>query len=163
MGGVLALFIAVVFVFGTRGLLSVAGLLGLLMLLIAAVVMIAPFNRRLAANRQLYAITNRRLIVCDGNRIRSFGKQDLDFIERRMHPDGTGDILFKQALPDLMGSPPRTEGGFFGIENPAQVEAMMLETFRQTSQAGARLALESQSPAYEDEDSTESSQSTYGR
>lgn len=86
----------------------------------------------------LYAISNRRAMIFSRNKVQSFGKNDLRFIERQMNRDGTGNILFDREYYQsvtMAGTTPVTthrseEIGFFGIENPSEVEALMLETFR---------------------------------
>lgn len=86
----------------------------------------------------LYAISDRRAMIFRKKSVQSFGSQDLHFIERKINRNGTGDIIFNREYYQRMtmaGTTPvqtrETETiGFFGIENPAEVEALMLETFR---------------------------------
>lgn len=87
----------------------------------------------------VYAISNRRAIILRKNRVQSFAAKDLQFIERTMHRDGSGDIIFreehyKRLIPAggaiMHQKKERVTTGFYGIENPAEVEAIMLETFQ---------------------------------
>jgi hypothetical protein len=92
---------------------------------------------------QLYAVTNRRALILTKNRVQSFAADDIHFIERNMHRDGTGDIIFreehyKRLVPVgkvVIQKGERITTGFYGIDNPTQVEALMLETFRDHKQA----------------------------
>jgi hypothetical protein len=91
----------------------------------------------------LYAITNRRALILTRTRVQSFGADDIHFIERNMHRDGKGDIIFreehyKRLVPVgevVIQKGERITTGFYGIDNPTQVEALMLETFRHERQA----------------------------
>jgi hypothetical protein len=90
----------------------------------------------------LYAATNRRAIIMHRNKVQSFARQDIQFIERNMHRDGTGDIIFreehyKRVVPVgtvITHRNERVTTGFYGIDNPAEVEALMLETFREEAE-----------------------------
>ena len=87
----------------------------------------------------IYAITDRRVLTIHGDAVRSDGEQDIDFIERKMHRDGTGDIIFRREAQTgtayYGGSvfAPQTnmvDVGLFGISDPHEVEELMLEVFR---------------------------------
>ncbi len=74
-----------------------------------------------------YAITNRRIMILTGRRttqVASYGRQDIERIERRMRSDGSGDLIFRyEDLPRRYGSGyggrhmtyDRLPVGFFGI------------------------------------------------
>ncbi|NWF68232.1 MAG: hypothetical protein HXY40_04035 [Chloroflexi bacterium] len=88
----------------------------------------------------VYAITDRRAIIFNNKgAVRSFGAQDIEFIERQMRGVDRGDIIFKrESRPrvDYYGDGAygshlyETPVGFLGIDNPREVEALMLRTFR---------------------------------
>jgi len=92
----------------------------------------------------LYAVTNRRAIILRRKRVQSFGAADLQFIERKMNRDGSGDIIFKRDYYESQAA------GFFGIQNPAEVEALMLETFRAKETDKRRLLDEQDDNYYDD-------------
>lgn len=108
--------------------------------IIMIVVGLAVFmiRQQQAPQADLYVITNRRSMILRKKSVQSFSAEDLRFIERRMHKNGTGDIIFNreyyQRMTMAMTTPLRTREskaiGFFGVENPVEVEALMLETFR---------------------------------
>lgn len=115
------------------------------LVLIVAIGIVAatiPIIRGLMTGHQLYAITNRRAIIMQKNKVQSFSKNDIQFIERNMHRNGTGDIVFREehyqrVIPAGMVISQRRERlttGFYGIDNPTEVEALMLETFREEAQ-----------------------------
>jgi hypothetical protein len=102
----------------------------LILLLVAAIAI--PLIRR---SQSLYAVTDRRALIMQGRRTRSFGANDIQFIERRMTRGGTGDVIFASQIKDrYAGNTGRritTEPvGFLGIEHPQEVEALMLDVFR---------------------------------
>jgi len=115
----------------------------------------------------IYVITDQRVLIIGNRAVQSYGENDIDFIERQMRSNGKGDIIFKRV--------PRTRGayygsgmygsrlydepiGFFGIDNPREVEALMLQTFRARGdnrrlEKPKRDALdESDAPIYADDD-----------
>jgi len=110
------------------------------MVLVAVMLAVLSFWRVAArAKNTLYAITDRRALLISGSSVQSYGERDIQFVERKMHRDGTGDVLFRREARSgmtyyggsIFGSrlyP--TEIGFLGIENPQAVETLMLETFR---------------------------------
>jgi len=89
------------------------------------------------ARNLVYAITDRRAIILSKNRVQSFAGKDLQFIERVMHRDGSGDIIFREEHYKRVAGgaimtqkSERVTTGFYGVENPSEVEAIMLETFQ---------------------------------
>ncbi|MBL8155759.1 MAG: hypothetical protein JNM70_16365 [Anaerolineae bacterium] len=110
--------------------LVLLGILAPVALLIIPQQMRGPWSSR----STVYAVTDRRALIIRADRVQSYGPRDIQFIERRMRRNGRGDILFARearatgsyygARPDLMSV------GFFGIEDPRAVEALMLEVFR---------------------------------
>lgn len=122
---------------------------GTTMPILMIVVGLAVFMIRQQESPQanLYAITNRRAMILRKKSVQSFSAEDLRFIERRMHKNGSGDIIFNreyyQRMTMAMTTPLRTREskaiGFFGVENPVEVEALMLETFRSDIDAKHKL------------------------
>ena len=113
----------------------------LVLVLTLVAVLIPAIMRMRNAKNVVYAITDRRLLMISGNSVQSYGERDIQFIERKMHKDGIGDITFRRETQTWgwgrgyggsMFAPQSrlTAVGFFGIENPREVEALMLETFR---------------------------------
>jgi hypothetical protein len=87
----------------------------------------------------IYAITDRRVLTISGDAVRSDGEQDIEFIERKMHRDGTGDIIFRREAhtgtayygSSVFAPQMRiTNVGLFGIPDPHDVEELMLQIFR---------------------------------
>src|SRR5690606_16289736 len=111
-----------------------------LILLIALATVIAPFlSGFLTARRTIYAVTDRRVLIVSGKSVKSYGENDIEFVERTMQRGNTGDLIFRheqRAVPVFYGNGlySRREVaipvGFFGIENVREVEALLLETFR---------------------------------
>jgi hypothetical protein len=102
-----------------------------LILVVFAAVMLPLYRRR----QTVYAVTDRRALIMEGTRTRSFGANDIEFIERRMARNGTGDVIFATQIKDrYAGNSGRRivsePVGFLGIERPQQVEALMLGVFR---------------------------------
>ena len=99
------------------------------------------------AKNTIYAITDRRVLMIAGRSVQSYGEQDIEFIERKVHRDGTGDIIFKHEHrtgttyygSHVFGTRTYSDPiGFFGIADPHEVEALMLDTFRTTGYARKR-------------------------
>ena len=135
---------------------SVAILPAIIIIAVAAVFVFFVKQNQMKAD--LYAITNRRAIILRKKSVQSFSSEDLRFIERKMNRDGTGDIIFNRQYYQRMtmaGTTPvqtreSEEMGFFGIENPAEVEALMLETFRAKEPDKRRLMNEQSDRYYDD-------------
>jgi hypothetical protein len=112
-----------------------------LILIVAVMVAFAPILKSILRNRStVYAVTDRRALIIGENSVQSYGPRDIEFIERRMHSGGRGDILFAREVHSsgaAMWGPGgfsrraiETSVGFFGIEDARAVEALMLEVFR---------------------------------
>lgn len=100
----------------------------------------APFRRAKRGAETVYAITDRRLLVLSGGstrRVRSFGPEDINTLERREHDDGSGDVIFRRELRDLPAirrhdHRPRYRRrrerriGFFNIPDVRRVEAAVM-------------------------------------
>jgi hypothetical protein len=113
----------------------------LMVIILSVIVTASPIIRAMRRNlNTIYAVTDRRALIMEGNNVQSYGPRDIEFIERRMHSDGRGDILFAREVHPSGAAmwgysgynrrPVEMTVGFFGIENPRAVEALMLETFR---------------------------------
>ncbi|QPC84426.1 hypothetical protein G4Y79_08645 [Phototrophicus methaneseepsis] len=87
-----------------------------------------------SATRSTYAITDHRVLILTGNSVKSFGPEDIEFIERKMQGDDVGDILFTTQVTSHSSQYGKqiqsTAVGFKGIANVRAVEALMLRTFR---------------------------------
>lgn len=126
--------------------------------IIAAAAIAVTRAQQNQSRADLYAVTNRRAIILRKKSVQSFSSEDLRFIERKMHRDGTGDIIFNREYYQRMtmaGTTPvqtneTQELGFFGIENPLEVEALMLETFRSKEPKKHRLLDEESDSYYND-------------
>ena len=113
-------FTGVMFLFGVAMLVHVLGLTG------------APAKAAARAQNTVYAVTDKRLIVLvAGQGARSFTPRDIERLERRDTPDGRGDVLFAREREDdyVDGNHHHHERwkdlGFFGIENPREVERLI--------------------------------------
>ena len=117
----------------------IAVMIATLIVLGLLVAIMPAITRMKNAKNAIYAITDRRLLMISGNSVQSYGERDIQFIERKMHKDGTGDITFRRETQTRTGyyggsvfapQSHTTSVGFFGVEDPQEVEALMLETFR---------------------------------
>lgn len=98
-----------------------------------------PLMQARAGRNLIYAITDRRILMIGKNSVQSYGEQDIQFIKRKMNRDGTGDITFREESQTSTGYYGATvfanrtvaaPVGFYGVPDPHDVEALMLETFR---------------------------------
>jgi hypothetical protein len=111
---------------------------------ILGIAMALPLWRMNQGKNTVYAITDRRVLLISSNSVQSFGEQDIQFVRRKMHRDGTGNITFRtDAASGIYGGgiSARTRNidvGFFGISDPHEVEALMLDTFRPETHTGKR-------------------------
>ncbi|QPC84425.1 hypothetical protein G4Y79_08640 [Phototrophicus methaneseepsis] len=95
-----------------------------------------PFiSRLITATRSTYALTDRRALIIDGNNVKSYGADDIEFIQRNMRGQDSGDIVFAKEISTYRSNNrtriKSTPIGFLGIDNVRAVEAMMLRTFNQ--------------------------------
>lgn len=122
--------IAGLFIVGTVVVCSIIGLI------------ITLLSNAIRARNTIYAITDRRVLIMSGRRlqtVRSYGEQDIQFIERTMRGKTCGDLIFKREPhrnaayygDGIYGSGMvNVPVGFFNIDNVRQVEAILFETFR---------------------------------
>lgn len=125
---------------------AVASLSGLIVLTLVFLLVLAlalnkqtfPALRQMLSGTSItYAITDRRIIIMSGATVQSYGANDIDFIERHMHKDGTGDLLFKRELKRRQfykqvysEQQAVVDVGLYGVENPREIETLLLEVFR---------------------------------
>lgn len=131
---------------GRRALLSVGGL-SMISTVVMGLLMLGVFFTVFSSFRgasvftalskhgpgTIYTITDRRVLMLSGRSVRSYGPNDIELVERRMHGE-RGDVIFRYETR-IRRSQNRTRSyeepvGFFDIEHPREVEALMLETFR---------------------------------
>jgi len=133
-------------VFATGGT-AVPLYMGLFLLLFFSAIVAPMLARYLRGKQTIYAVTNRRAVLIEPDNVQSFGENELQHIERRKHKNGTGDIIFKtdyylRTVPTMYGTSQQRAHiahGFFGIDNPEQVEALLLENFQNDELDGSRL------------------------
>jgi len=144
MTSVSAVFIGVVLGGGMFAFMRYTGgmtffIMPMILILLVALGMIGARLWNQFANRQVYAVTDQRLLIVNGRRVRSYGPNDIQFIERHQRGDGWGDIVFAQEANQRMV--PVGNGmmvpqnyaapiGFFGVPNVREVEGLILDTFR---------------------------------
>ena len=140
-GLVLAAFFAGVFVFVSEtggNDSSLPWILAAVLLMSLVSLLSSPVRNYLKAGRTIYAITDRRALIISGilsQSVQSYGKNDIQFIERKKHGGNTGDIIFDRehhTRERMYGGPSSysVPVGFLSIPNVREVEALMLETFR---------------------------------
>jgi len=81
------------------------------------------------ARSTIYAITDQRLLIMQTgstNEVQSYGPEDLDSLDRRERPDGSGDIIFRNENLVRRGRNgtyvTNNRIGFFGVPEVRQVE-----------------------------------------
>ena len=93
--------------------------------------LLSPLWSVLKARSTIYAITDERLMIIEGLRIRrvtSYTSADIQQIERTERRDGSGDVVFRRELPlgrrnsISFGSFNATRIGFFGVADARRVE-----------------------------------------
>ena len=109
----------------------------------------APYWVARRARRTLYIVTDRRaviLLVGRSTKVASFEPSRLTDLPRVECPDGTGDVLFGSRFsfygPQQLTSQPRP--GFFGIDRPKDVEALLKSLVERAGQSAASGAVESE-------------------
>ncbi len=132
------------FVFGMGGFGGLPLIISILILIYLGIALrqiSAPLRQYFLATRTLYGITDRRVLIISGfpsRSTQSFRADQMQFVDTRIHPNGTGDIIFRREQhlharrrnSFTFGDQTHTvETGFFGVHNPREVEAIMLDTF----------------------------------
>jgi len=78
--------------------------------------------------RTVCAVTNKRAIILfTPRKIEFFGPSKLKAIKKRLHRDGTGDLIFAKHIYYDRGSRRETEYGFNDIEKVDEVEKLLRE------------------------------------
>lgn len=101
-------------------------LFGLIFVFAGLALVFTPFFNSNKASQTIYAVTDRRLLILEGSGAQTFLPAELERLERRGGEDGRGDVIFAREL--RRGAKGRTythEIGFFGIENPREVERLI--------------------------------------
>lgn len=92
--------------------------------------------RFMGATRSVYAITDRRALIINGGSVKSYGPDDIDYVERKMRGQNSGNLLFANEIDTRYNSSNRSTRvtsrpvGFLGIDNVREVEAIMLRALR---------------------------------
>jgi len=127
--------------------LFIAGLIFLALVLTAILGGLA--QQLFSAKNTIYAVTNQRAMIIEGNNVQTFRKRDLQSITKTTRATGRGDIIFRKdsemrlrpsGFGFMLQRREEKEVGFLGIEHPDHVEALLLNTFaEETSLNTARL------------------------
>ncbi len=102
---------------------------GLLFVGVAVAGVLSPFTERAKATRTFYALTDRRaLVVVTGSATKVQSILPSEFsLERTESANGRGDLVLRSAVKDNDGDTKTVEVGFYGIENPREVERLARE------------------------------------
>lgn len=129
--------------FGGRGA-SPAGFFSLFRIAflgILAFIVLKPVWNYLKQIRSVYVVTNQRvftIVRAFTTDIQSYGPQHIEFVKVRYYGGDYGDVIFDREMHSYRdydqpwGSRTRThvvEIGFFGVQDPNKVEALLLENF----------------------------------
>lgn len=107
-------------------IIGLAPLFGVIFLIVGLVMLFSPLSAMKRGQNTVYALTNRRILICEPGQVRSFVGQDLNALERRDLPDGRGDIIFRRDTHfDAEGASSVQEEGFFGIADAREVERLI--------------------------------------
>ena len=107
-------------------LVALAPLFGLVFLVAGLVMLFSPLTAMKRGQNTVYALTDRRLIVWETRRVRSFTAREINALERRDLIDGRGDIIFRRDIHvDSDGDRTVQEAGFFGIPDAREVERLI--------------------------------------
>ncbi|MFH0965972.1 MAG: hypothetical protein V2A58_18385 [Planctomycetota bacterium] len=106
-------------------------LFGVPFVLIGLGMLSSPLWAMRKAKRTVYVLTDRRAILLEGGRsakIRSFGPEQLESVERRERGDGSGDILFSGVVTFAANTQQATMPiGFLGVPNVRETERLLHE------------------------------------
>lgn len=121
--------------FGIGRIFSCFPLFGLPFFAVGMGLVTSPIWMRRAARRSIYAVTDRRAIVCQGRawggvEIRSFGPGDLTAMTRIERGNGAGDLIFREGYSESFDSEGhRTSNrkviGFVAVEGVHDVEHLV--------------------------------------
>jgi uncharacterized integral membrane protein len=103
----------------------------------------APLKSYLRGQQTHYVVTDRRiLIIVDGvaRDVESFYAKNVEFVRRRSHADGTGDVFFaEKQITRHTNNKTRTQTldvGFRGIPQAKYVEDMLFQIFFENEDGG---------------------------
>lgn len=109
--------------FGPPGA-SLFPLFGLIFVFVGLALIFTPFLNSAQAAQTIYAVTDRRLLIIEGQSTQSYLPRDIERLERR--GEEQGDVIFARKLRrGSKGRTYETEIGFFGIQNPREVERLI--------------------------------------
>ena len=105
---------------------SLFPLFGLIFVFVGLAMVFAPLFNSNKASQTIYAVTDRRLLILEGSGAQTFLPSELERLERRGGENGRGDVIFARELRrGAKGRAYTHEIGFFGIENPREVERLI--------------------------------------
>lgn len=122
-------------------------LFGLPFVAVGLFMMSAPWWARRRLARAVYAVTDRRALVIDHDFrdtrcVQSYGPAEITTVEKRVRPDGSGDVLFAD----------KTQRGRHGREYSVRVGFVGVREARKVEQALAGLASQKSHAIRSDED-----------
>lgn len=104
----------------------------------------SPLRAYVSATRTLYGVTSNRAMIVKSlfsRSVKSYGPHQIEFLETSVNANGTGNIIFDRETHTRTSRSGRSgmrrtrtytvDIGFFGVQNPREVEALMLRTFTQ--------------------------------
>lgn len=107
-------------------IVGLAPLFGLIFLAAGLAMLFSPLAALRRGAHTLYALTDRRALIIEPQKVRSYAARDLNALERRDLADGRGDLVFRHDVRYRSeGDSSVQETGFFGIENPREVERLI--------------------------------------
>jgi hypothetical protein len=99
-------------------------LFGLIFVFVGLGLIFSTFFNAQKATRTLYVVTDRRLLIIEGQSVQSFLPSDLESLKRS--GDERGDVVFASEMRrGNKGRHYSVDIGFFGIENPRVVEGLI--------------------------------------
>lgn len=132
-----------IFLFILALIMSELLLAGLLFLALVLTAILGGLAQQLSsAKNTIYAVTNQRAMIIEGNNVQTFRKRDLQSITKTTRKTGRGDIIFRKdsemrlrpsGFGFMLQRRDEKEIGFLGIEHPDHVEALLLNTFAEES------------------------------
>jgi hypothetical protein len=114
-------------------------LFGVPFILVGLGMLTSPYWAYRKAQKTLYAVTDRRVLIASFGRskkVESYFEQDIGDISRTERADGSGDIIFRtEEYTNRRGSQRTKAIGFWAVANVRQVERVMLDTFKHAEKA----------------------------
>ena len=91
----------------------------------------SPLWQYWRGRKTIYAVTNERLLIITGgilSSVKSYTPADIDDIERKESPDGSGTIIFaRKKRSGGKGGSYTVKIGFFGVPDVRKVERYIIE------------------------------------